>query len=401
MEGKDMNNPKTTRANFGTVRQLKSKRWQARYPREDGGLRMPGPTTFKTSKEAHVHIANVQSDRARGVYHDPRKGERHLTIYAREWIENGGSRGKLAIRTTELYEDLLVRHVAPNIGKRAVGQITPAMVRGWYTALGKELAERAARPRADGGERVASGKTRQRQAYAFLKGVMNTAKTDGMVGSNPCQIIGAGMVRTEERPFMPMEDFTRLLESHPADLQPVIALAFGAHLRLGEAVALQRSDLDLEKGTLKVVRQAVQTRRTGVVVTPTKTEDTRSVDLPLVTVEAMILYLASVPRALPAAPLFTRSNGKALTRAQLQHAFKKSRDSTDLRQYHFHDLRHSGLTLAAQSGATVRELMARAGHSTSSAAMKYQHAAEERGRIIADGMSAAMRTGMNRPPKTA
>ena len=295
----------------------------------------------------------------------------------------------------------LARHIAPSIGKKTVGRITPAMVRGWYTALGKELAERAARPRADGGERVASGKTRQRQAYAFLKGVMNTAKSDGMVGSNPCQIIGAGMVRTEERPYMPMEDFARLLEAHPADLQPVIALAFGAHLRLGEAVALRRADLDLRKGTLKVVRQAVQTRRTGVVITPTKTEDTRSVDLPLVTVEVLIQYLTSAPKALSSAPLFTRADGKALTRAQLQHAFKRARDATGLTQYHFHDLRHSGLTLAAQRGATIRELMDRAGHTTSSAAMKYQHAAEERGRVIADGMSAAMRIGMSRPPKTA
>ncbi|HEY5221664.1 MAG TPA: tyrosine-type recombinase/integrase [Microbacteriaceae bacterium] len=109
----------------------------------------------------------------------------------------------------------------------------------------------------------------------------------------------------------------------------------------------------------------------------------------------MIEYLATVPKALPSAPLFIRADGKALTRAQLQHAFKKARTAVQLPQYHFHDLRHSGRghTLAAQSGATIRELMSRAGHSTSSAAMKYQHAAEERGRIIADGMSAAMKKG--------
>ena len=34
--------------------------------------------------------------------------------------------------------------------------------------------------------------------------------------------------------------------------------------------------------------------------------------------------------------------------------------------------------------------MARAGHSTSAAAMKYQHAAEERGKLVAAGMNVAM-----------
>ena len=45
---------------------------------------------------------------------------------------------------------------------------------------------------------------------------------------------------------------------------------------------------------------------------------------------------------------------------------------------HLHDLRHAGLTLAAQSGATLKELMSLAGHSSPRAALIYQHAAEHR-----------------------
>jgi hypothetical protein len=44
---------------------------------------------------------------------------------------------------------------------------------------------------------------------------------------------------------------------------------------------------------------------------------------------------------------------------------------TDLR---LHDLRHTGLNLAAATGATTVELMHRAGHSSSVTAMRYQHA---------------------------
>jgi hypothetical protein len=39
----------------------------------------------------------------------------------------------------------------------------------------------------------------------------------------------------------------------------------------------------------------------------------------------------------------------------------------------FHDLRHTGQTLAAAAGANLRELMARAGQSSPGAALRYLH----------------------------
>ena len=50
---------------------------------------------------------------------------------------------------------------------------------------------------------------------------------------------------------------------------------------------------------------------------------------------------------------------------------------------HFHDLRHTGGTLAATEGATTKELMARLGHSSSRAALIYQHASKERDKSLA------------------
>jgi len=42
---------------------------------------------------------------------------------------------------------------------------------------------------------------------------------------------------------------------------------------------------------------------------------------------------------------------------------------------HVHDLRHAGNQFAAQSGAALRDLMARMGHDSDRAAMIYQHEA--------------------------
>jgi integrase len=54
---------------------------------------------------------------------------------------------------------------------------------------------------------------------------------------------------------------------------------------------------------------------------------------------------------------------------------------------HFHDLRHSGNQLAADAGASLRELMDRMGHSTTRAAMVYLHGSDERQQVIADALS--------------
>lgn len=56
----------------------------------------------------------------------------------------------------------------------------------------------------------------------------------------------------------------------------------------------------------------------------------------------------------------------------------------------FHDLRHAAGTMAAQAGATERELQARLGHASPAAARRYQHAAQRRDEELAERLGAMM-----------
>ena len=71
----------------------------------------------------------------------------------------------------------------------------------------------------------------------------------------------------------------------------------------------------------------------------------------------------------------------------LNGVFYPAREAAGRPDLRFHDLRHTGATLAAATGATLAELMARLGHSRPGAAMRYQHAAAERDKIIAEALS--------------
>jgi integrase len=65
----------------------------------------------------------------------------------------------------------------------------------------------------------------------------------------------------------------------------------------------------------------------------------------------------------------------------------KWRKSCLFRNRDNHDLRHTGATLAAATGATTRELMVRLGHASSDAALRYQHAMANRDEAIAHSWS--------------
>jgi integrase len=64
--------------------------------------------------------------------------------------------------------------------------------------------------------------------------------------------------------------------------------------------------------------------------------------------------------------------------------------------FHFHDLRHTGNTLAAGTGASLADLMARVGHGSARAAMIYQHAIQQHDTMIADALSLSIQVERDR-----
>jgi integrase len=91
------------------------------------------------------------------------------------------------------------------------------------------------------------------------------------------------------------------------------------------------------------------------------------------------------------ASLFTGPKGGPVRRAFLYREWTKAVSGLGLPPtLHVHDLRHTAGTLAAHTGATTRELMARLGHSSQAAALRYQHAAERRHAEIAAALDGVL-----------
>jgi integrase len=87
--------------------------------------------------------------------------------------------------------------------------------------------------------------------------------------------------------------------------------------------------------------------------------------------------------------IFTSPEGTPLGHGNFrQRVWLPALRTAGLPLIHFHDLRHTGNMLAETgTGAGLRELMERMGHSTTRAALIYLHPSDERQWAIADALS--------------
>jgi integrase len=91
--------------------------------------------------------------------------------------------------------------------------------------------------------------------------------------------------------------------------------------------------------------------------------------------------------------VFVGRTGHAMRGDAVRQAFARARKHTGMTEFTFHDLRHTGSTLAAAAGATLKDLMRRLGHSSTVAATRYLHSVEGRDAEIAAALSDMARDG--------
>jgi integrase len=96
------------------------------------------------------------------------------------------------------------------------------------------------------------------------------------------------------------------------------------------------------------------------------------VTLPAVAAAALTEYLATYSQPGPGGLVFTSAGGGLLRRSNFNRGvWQPATRAAGVEGLRFHDLRHTSATLSIAAGASTRELMARMGHSSSAAALRY------------------------------
>jgi integrase len=364
-------NAKGRKRRFGSVRKLPSGSWQARYAGADG-LPRNAPFTFDTKRAAEQWLVETEADMLKGDWLDPDAGRIELDEYIARWIKERD----LKARTREEYERHIRLHVRPELGDTPINQINAQQIRSWRIN------------RLDAGV----GKSTVAKTYRILHAIFATAVDDDLIRRNPCRVKGASQDKAEERPTATLAEVFAIAEAIQPRYRLMVLLAAFAQLRFGELVALRRTDIDLTRMDLRI-RRATAEMEDGTQVDddPKSEAGKRPISLPDGLRDDIAAHLGTYAQPGPGGRLFVGPAGGIPRRRNFNrvwHAALKAAGIPPETGLHLHDLRHTGSTWSAQSGATLKELMARIGHSSTRAAMIYQHASRDRDDAIATALNA-------------
>jgi len=354
------------RRHFGSVRKLPSGRYQASYWHL--AERHTAPDTFTTKGEAYAWLSTVEADVLKGAWVAPSAGSQTFGDYGSSWLDR---RRDLRPRTRELYKYLLDGFLLPAFRNICLADLTLARIRIWHGQLMMEH------------PRVAP------KAYRLLKTILNAAVEDRRIIANPCQIKGAAAEHPGERPVATIAEVEALADAVPPSYRAMVLLAAWCSLRFGELAALTRQRVNPIQGWVDVQQTLTETDDGRLQLGPPKTKaGRRTVAIPPHVVSDLINHLETYVGPMPDSVLFTAPEGTSYLRRRnfTRRVWKPATVKVGV-SLHFHDLRHSGLTWTAATGATLAELMRRAGHATPRAALIYQHATEDRDRVLADALS--------------
>ena len=208
--------------------------------------------------------------------------------------------------------------------------------------------------------------------------------------------------------MIPVSTLVELLDNVPQRYRALLLLATFANLRFGELAGLRRNQVDLDACEVRVNASTSEMDDGRLIDGTTKSRaGIRTVAFPAEIVPELVDHLERFADPKPNGLVFIGPKGGRLRRSNFRKFWYRARGAADLPELHFHDLRHTGNTMAASQGASLKELMERMGHSSPRAALIYLHATRERDQKIAAGMgklfadakkSSANRTGASSRP---
>lgn len=389
-------------ARFGMIDKRPNGRYRARYTYPDpygtSGLssaerRVTAPSTFERKKEAQDWLAGQQAAIAACTWVHPREAAQAEAIeakrksttvggYAAAWIERQVAAKKLGARTAYDYSNMWRAPEPKKAGHRAkpagrlhqfadtpIGDLDYQTVCDWHDA------------------QLKSGKlTMVARCYDHVRTVMADAEDREVIDRNPFRVKGASKTKTGRRRVPPTDDeLATVIESMPATLRSLVVTAAATGLRFGELTALRGNDFEVEcdeGDAIECVRIAVDAAVTYVPGQARGTKDPKSEagvrKVPVFGADALVIAAHLETLDDDDSLLWSNREGTApLSHASFTWHWDKARKAAKRPDLELHSLRHyHGTRYAQLTGATLAEVMARLGHSSVDAAIRYQHAGD-------------------------
>lgn len=343
-------------------------RYLVRFWTPDGRQRK---RRFDRATDARSFANQVESDKARGEFVDPRAGKMTFGDFAQTWLADQ----TFDESTREAVTSRLRVHLLPTFGRIQLRAIRPSTVQAWLRGRQQKCAPRTVRV-----------------LLANLSSILGAAVEDGRIGRNPCASSAVRAPKVEQKRVVPWthERVEAVIAAHPERYRAIPVVAAGAGLRQGEVFGLRVEDIDF-LGRRLHVRQQVKLLNGKPTFAPPKGGKEREVPL----AEVVAVALAERIRAYPPGDdglIFTTREHKPMKRPYYNtHIWKPALVAAGVeptRANGMHALRHFFASVLLDAGESIRALADYLGHTDPGFTLRvYTHlmpASEDRARQAVD-----------------
>ena len=262
--------------------------------------------------------------------------------------------------TRATYQSMLTKHIAPTVGRLAVGDVDTRMLDHFYRWLSDEHGLSASTIKG---------------IHSLIRGSLRQATVWGYIAVNPA---------VEARPRGPQRSDIQLPDGElVADAIASIAARdpeFGCFVRLaaatgarrGELCGLQWADVDLDRGVLRIDAAVIATTASGVLRQHTKTHTKRTVALDPDTVDVLRAHRRAMTERASAADTVLTDRSYVFSHSaagltpwrpdNVSTKWSRLRDRVGLAGVRLHDLRHLQATTLLRAGVPVKNVSRRLGH---------------------------------------
>ena len=308
-----------------------------------------------------------------------------------QYLDECEATERLGAKSLFDYRHYLDDYIDPWIGSLRVRELTADVVASWQHKLATE-----------GGKKTGRGLSPNtiRLARALLNGALKQAVATGVLPANPL----ASVPRPKPRRSIPKhwspDEARRFLVLHEGDrLWPVWAFLLGWGVRIGEAVFLRWSNVDLEKGLVRLLNEFATVLGYDVHRSSGKSRGAiRTVDL-----DRHLVDVLRQQRTLQAEEqlgadtyeesdyVFTKAVAGAYHPQYLSRLLGKISTEAGLPRLTAHGLRHTTATLMLASGVPPKVAAERLGHAdTTLFSNLYSHVTPTMQRDAAERIGAAL-----------
>ena len=357
----------------GSIRKRSDGRWEGRYTAgydPETGKRIIKNVLGKTQAEVKEKLAKaIEESKKLDIV---RSDEYTVAEWLRLWYELY-AKPNIRPTTADSNRRGIESHVIPRIGEIKLKQLTSRDIQKMY----KDLQENGRLRKSKKQQRGLSNAT-VRGIHMMLHNALDRAVKERLILRNPTEDCIIPKIQKQEMKILHPEDMKAYLEAaDKRGVLPMFYLELVTGIRKGELAALLWSDLDEERRTISVSKQAVGDRNRNVTISRPKTENSvRKISIP----QSAIELLRQEHEKHPDNPWMFPSpkTGEMYHPDSIAKLHEKILRDTGLEHIRFHDLRHTFATMALQNGVDVKTVSSMLGHYDAGFTLRtYTHATRQ------------------------